>query len=94
MSKLLAYTTENNDSTGGDTQVKSSLSTDKSPEPHSLSTLTSSYARKMLFPEKSDGILQTTLNKGTFSHKWFDMELNYEQQVGVFSGVPTYYREV
>jgi len=83
MSQLLAYTSEiNSDSTGGDTQVKSSLSTDRSPELRSLSTLTSGYARKMLFPEKSDGILQTTLSKGMFNHRWFDMELNYEQQVG------------
>ena len=94
MSQLLAYTSENNDSTGGDTQVKSPLSTDKSPEPRSLSTPTYSYARKMLFPEKSDGILQTTLSKGMFNHRWFDMELNYEQQVGVSSGIATLPRSV
>lgn len=86
MSKLLVDTSENNDSTGGDTQAKSSLGTGKSLESHRLSTLTSSYARKMLFPEKSDGILQTTLSKGMFNHRWFDMELNYEQQVSAPSG--------
>lgn len=40
-----------------------------------------SYLRKMLFPEKEDGVLQTTLGKGFFQLTWFDAELNWEQQV-------------
>ncbi|KAF8471155.1 hypothetical protein BDZ91DRAFT_514668 [Kalaharituber pfeilii] len=43
----------------------------------------STYLRKMLFPEKEDGVLQTTLSKGMFKHRWFDIELNYEQQKAV-----------
>ena len=43
--------------------------------------LSSGFVRKALFPEESDGVQQTTLNEGLFSYRWFDHELNYEQQV-------------
>jgi len=41
------------------------------------------FVRRMLFPEKEDGIWQTTLSRGIFKRRWFDGELNYEQQVRV-----------
>jgi hypothetical protein len=39
------------------------------------------FVRRMLFPEKDDGVWQTTLSRGNFKRRWFDGELNYEQQV-------------
>lgn len=42
---------------------------------------TQGFVRRMLFPEKDDGVWQTTLSLGNFKRRWFDGELNYEQQV-------------
>lgn len=39
------------------------------------------FVRRMLFPEKADGVWQRSLGRGVFSRGWFDGELNYEQQV-------------
>lgn len=41
------------------------------------------FVRRMLFPEKADGILQRNLGRGAFNRGWFDGELNYEQQKAV-----------
>lgn len=39
----------------------------------------SQFLRRMLFPEKSDGVMQYGLSRGVFSRSWIDAELNYEQ---------------
>lgn len=39
------------------------------------------FVRRMLFPEKVDGVWQRNLGRGAFNRGWFDGELNYEQQV-------------
>jgi len=40
------------------------------------------FMRQMLFPEATDGVLQTNLPQGVFPHRvWFDRNLNYEQEV-------------
>jgi len=39
----------------------------------------SSFLRRMLFPEESDGIMQYGLPRGIFGRQWIDKELNYEQ---------------
>ena len=44
-----------------------------------------SYLRTILFPEKEDGIMQTTMDKGVYPHVWYDRDLNYEQQVGLLA---------
>ena len=77
ISKLLA-TGESNASDSGQLSLRSSHN---DPAPSGTSGPGSSWARKMLFPEKSDGVMQTTLTKGMLSHRWFDTELNFEQQV-------------
>jgi helicase MOV-10 len=42
---------------------------------------TPGWLRRMLFPELSDGVVQSTLPEGTFpAMKWVDTKLNYEQQ--------------
>lgn len=78
ISKLLANMGENHDSTEILNRAQRSLSTSEPPLPCRLSY---NYTRKMLFPEEADGILQKTLNTGLFNHRWFDTELNSEQQV-------------
>lgn len=40
-----------------------------------------SFLKRMLFPQKEDGVWQTGLSKGVFRRSWFDTDLNYEQQV-------------
>ncbi|KAI5795123.1 P-loop containing nucleoside triphosphate hydrolase protein [Geopyxis carbonaria] len=44
-----------------------------------------SFLRRMLFPRDRDGKMQTRLNRGSFNRKWFDKELNYEQQKAIDS---------
>ena len=39
----------------------------------------SRFLGRMLFPEKSDGIMQYGLSRGVFPRHWIDTELNYEQ---------------
>lgn len=46
-----------------------------------VDTVEGTFVRRMLFPEKTDGIWQRSLGRGVFSRGWFDGELNYEQQV-------------
>jgi helicase MOV-10 len=42
---------------------------------------TSDWLNRMLFPEPSDGVVQPTLPAGRFpAMRWFDKQLNYEQQ--------------
>ncbi|EEH03233.1 conserved hypothetical protein [Histoplasma capsulatum G186AR] len=43
------------------------------------------WLRHMLFPEPSDGVLQTMLPKGAFEHNWADKDLNYQQMKAVDS---------
>lgn len=44
----------------------------------------SDWLRGILFPTPSDGVMQITLPKGTFPDtKWFDIQLNYEQQKAI-----------
>ncbi|KAF8538528.1 P-loop containing nucleoside triphosphate hydrolase protein [Trichophaea hybrida] len=45
----------------------------------------STFLRRMLFPEESDGIMQHGLARGIFGRNWIDKELNYEQQKAVDS---------
>jgi helicase MOV-10 len=46
--------------------------------------ITSDWLHRMLFPTSSDCVVQLTLPKGTFPDmKWFDTQLNYEQQKAV-----------
>ena len=44
---------------------------------------TTHWLRKMLFPELSDGIVQSGLPPGTFKQKWYEKSLNYEQMVSL-----------
>lgn len=45
---------------------------------------TTDWLNRMLFPVPSDGVMQLMLPKGTFPNvKWFDSQLNYEQQKAV-----------
>ncbi|KAI5819436.1 P-loop containing nucleoside triphosphate hydrolase protein [Pyronema omphalodes] len=46
---------------------------------HTPPTIPSSFLRRMLFPEKSDGVMQFNLPRGVFRRDWFDNHLNYEQ---------------
>jgi helicase MOV-10 len=43
------------------------------------------WARKILFPEPDDGVWQTKLDPWTSNRKWFDGQLNFEQQKAVIS---------
>lgn len=57
--------------------------------------ITLDWLRRMLFPTPTDGVVQLTLPKGTFPDmKWFDMELNYEQQKAVNAVFNTGYGSV
>ena len=83
ISKLLTESSENidSDNPGAVNRSQPLQSPTESAPPQNNLTETPGYTRKMLFPEKSDGVLQTGLNKGVFTRSWFDRELNYEQQV-------------
>lgn len=39
------------------------------------------WIRRMLFPDESDGTIQTSLPQGVFKRSWFDRHLNHEQKV-------------
>ncbi|KAK9374515.1 P-loop containing nucleoside triphosphate hydrolase protein [Lipomyces chichibuensis] len=54
----------------------------------------SGFARKMLFPENEDGIMQTTLSSGVFDLEWYDNDLNYEQQRAIDSILKRNYGDV
>lgn len=41
------------------------------------------WLHSMLFPDMNDGILQTTLSRGTFDLTWYDESLNFEQKRSV-----------
>ena len=67
-----------------------SLSQDSSPENARVDASaiidgTNQWLRKMLFPQLSDGIMQSGLPSGTFKQKWYDRGLNFEQMVGFYS---------
>ena len=47
----------------------------------STDTRNRSWLQYMLFPQDTDGHLQTTLPSGVFERNWFDRSLNYEQMV-------------
>jgi helicase MOV-10 len=49
------------------------------------------WLRRMLFPEQSDAIKQTTLAQGVYGLDWVDTMLNYEQQKAVGSVVSRNY---
>ncbi|KAJ9663358.1 hypothetical protein H2198_000875 [Neophaeococcomyces mojaviensis] len=49
------------------------------------------WLRSMLFPESSDGVLQTALSKGKFDLSWKDPELNFEQKRAVQAVVDANY---
>lgn len=85
ISKLLTESNENiaSDNAGTVNRTQPPLSPNEPISPQHIQTEVPGYAKKMLFPEKSDGVLQTGLNKGVFTRTWFDRELNYEQQVRV-----------
>ena len=66
------------------------LSQDSSPVNARMDTIaieddTNQWLRKMLFPQLSDGIMQSGLPSGTFKQKWYDKSLNYEQMVSVWT---------
>lgn len=83
LSKLLIESSENiaSNNAGSVNQAQLPLSPNGSVPPQNTLTEVPGYVRRMLFPEKSDGVLQTSLSKGVFTRTWFDRELNYEQQV-------------
>ena len=52
--------------------------------PSRSAMIKSNWLSRMLFPAPSDGVVQLTLPRGTFPDmKWFDTQLNYEQQKAV-----------
>ncbi|KAL9124953.1 MAG: hypothetical protein Q9217_005776 [Psora testacea] len=49
------------------------------------------WVRQMLFPQESDGVIQTKLPSAVFNLTWYDKELNYEQKKAVNSVVTRNY---
>ncbi|KAK9468616.1 P-loop containing nucleoside triphosphate hydrolase protein [Lipomyces arxii] len=54
----------------------------------------SGFARKMLFPLDSDGVMQNSLANGVFDIDWYDADLNFEQQRAVDSVLSRNYGQV
>ncbi|KAK9460409.1 P-loop containing nucleoside triphosphate hydrolase protein [Lipomyces oligophaga] len=52
------------------------------------------FSREMLFPNDLDGVMQTTLSKGTFDFDWVDDGQNFEQQKAIDAIVSQNYGHV
>ncbi|MCJ1403009.1 hypothetical protein MMC11_006231 [Xylographa trunciseda] len=46
-------------------------------------SMQSTWMRRMLFPDETDGVNQQGLPKGVFTQKFYDENLNYEQQASI-----------
>jgi hypothetical protein len=57
----------------------------------SVKTPSGPWLRQMLFPDKQHARLQSSLSRGNFDLKWFDSELNFEQQKAVDAVVKANY---